>query len=299
MAQRLPPMNALRAFEAASRHLSFSNAADELHVTHGAVSRAIRQLEDDLGQALFRRSTRSVNLTTTGEIYAQEVRLILDRLARATARARASASDDAINISTLDSFASKWLLPRLRHFRELHPDVDVRLSTGDRLVDFRVDDIDLALRYGAGTYEGLEADFLMDEDLFPVCAPALLENGPPLNRPEDLAHFPLIHDVFHVDWKMWLTAAGVETIVDPTRGASYESSDLGIMAAIQGDGVALGRSKLVEDDIAAGRLVRPFELSVAGNFAYYVVYPPGALEVPKVRAFRDWIIAEAQGDEEP
>ena len=298
MAQRLPPMNALRAFEAASRHLSFSNAADELHVTHGAVSRAIRQLEDDLGQTLFRRSTRSVSLTATGEIYAQEVRLILDRLARATARARASASDDAINISTLDSFASKWLLPRLRHFRELHPDVDVRLSTGDRLVDFRVDDIDLALRYGAGTYEGLEADFLMDEDLFPVCAPELLENGPPLDRPEDLANFPLIHDVFHVDWKMWLTAAGVETI-DPTRGASYESSDLGIMAAVQGDGVALGRSKLVADDIAAGRLVRPFELAVAGSFAYYVVYPPGALEVPKVRAFRDWIIAEARGDEDP
>lgn len=291
---RLPPLNALRAFEAAARHASFSRAADEIHVTHGAVSRAVRQLEDDLGQPLFRRTTRSVTLTTTGEVYAQEVRAILGRLARATLRARAQGGEGAINLSTLDSFASKWLLPRLRNFRALHPDIDVRLTTADHLVDFVNDDIDIALRYGPGQYPGLECDFLMAEDLFPVCSPDLLSGPHPLERPEDLVHHALIHDVFHLDWKMWLAAAGVEH-VDATRGASYESSDLGVMAAVQGDGVALGRSKLVEDDIAAGRLVRPFELALEGNYAYHVVYPPGALETPKIRAFRDWIIAETRG----
>lgn len=292
MSRRLPPLNSLRAFEATARLGSFSKAADEIFVTHGAVSRAVRQLEDDLGQQLFRRTTRSVTLTATGQVYAVEVRTILDRLARATARARAQSGEGALNISTLDSFASKWLLPRLRNFRRLHPDIDVRISSDDYLVDFINDDIDLALRYGPGNYEGLEADFIMDEDLFPVCSPQLLRGPHPLKEPQDLKHHALIHDVFVVDWQMWLKAAGVDD-VDATRGASYESSDIGIMAAVQGDGVALGRSQLVEDDIAAGRLVRPFDLALSAGYSYYVVYPPGALETPKISAFRDWIIEEA------
>ena len=293
MIPRLPPLNALRAFEAAARLGSFSKAADAIFVTHGAVSRAVRQLEDDLGQPLFRRTTRSVTLTATGETYAHEVRSILNRLSRATERARAQGEEGALNISTLDSFASMWLLPRLRGFRKSHPGIDVRLSTAWELVNFVNDDIDIALRYGTGQYENLEADFLMDEDLFPVCSPELFKGPHPLIIPQDLQHHELIHDVFIVDWKMWLTAAGIENI-DATRGASYESSDLAIRAAIQGDGVALGRSKLVEDDIMAGRLIRPFDLSLSPSYAYYAVYPPGALETPKIRAFRDWIIAEAR-----
>ena len=239
-----------------------------------------------------------MKLTASGEAYAREVRDILDRLARATDRARVSASETALTVTTLDSFASKWLLPRLRHFRDAHPGIDVRLSTSDHLIDLVRDDFDLALRYGRGDYEGLEADFIMDEDLFPVCSPALLEGAHPLKRPEDLKHHALIHDEFVVDWKMWLTAAGIDDI-DATRGASYESSDLGIMAAVQGDGVALGRSKLVADDLAAGRLVRPFDLALPAGYAYYVVYPPGALEAPKIRAFRDWILAEAHSQSDP
>lgn len=293
MIRRLPPLNALRSFEAAARLGSFSKAADEIFVTHGAVSRAVRQLEDDLGQPLFRRTTRSVTLTATGEAYAQEVRSILNRLSRATERARAQGEEGALNISTLDSFASMWLLPRLRGFRKSHPKIDVRLSTAWELVNFVNDQIDIALRYGTGQYENLEADFLMDEDLFPVCSPELLKGPHPLVNPQDLQHHELIHEVFIVDWKMWLTAAGIEN-VDVTRGASYVSSDLAIKAAIQGDGVALGRSKLIEDDIVAGRLVRPFDLSISPSYAYYAVYPPGALETPKIRAFRDWIIAEAR-----
>lgn len=297
MVNRLPPMNALRAFEAAARLGSFSRAADEIFVTHGAVSRAVRQLEDDLGQPLFKRTTRSVTLTVTGETYATEVRLILDRLSRATQRARSQGGQAALNVSTLDSFASKWLLPRLRRFRQLHPDIDVRLSTADHLVDFVTDDIDIAIRYGPGRYEKLNSEFLMDEDLSPVCSPEFLKGAHPLKHPEDLKHVELIHDVFSVDWKMWLTAAGVDD-VDATRGVLYEASDHGIMAALQGDGVALGRSALVEDDIKAGRLVRPFELSLSAAYAYHVVYPPGALETAKIRDFRDWIVAEAQAGSE-
>lgn len=293
MVRKLPPLNALRAFEAAARLGSFSKAADEIFVTHGAVSRAVRQLEDDIGQPLFRRTTRSVTLTATGVAYAHEVRSILDRLSRATERARAQGEEGALNVSTLDSFSSMWLLPRLRGFRQSHPKIDVHLSTSWHLVNFVNDDIDIALRYGTGRYENLEADFLMDEDLYPVCSPELLKGPHPLVNPQDLQHHELIHDDFIIDWKMWLTAAGIED-VDATRGASYEASDLAIMAAIQGDGVALGRSKLVEDDIVAGRLVKPFDLSLSPSYAYYAVYPPGALETPKIRVFRDWIIAEAR-----
>ena len=292
MFRRLPPLNTLRGFEAAARHESFSKAADELFVTHGAVSRAVRQLEDDLGQKLFRRTTRSVTLTATGAAYVQEVRIALDRLLRATLRARAHGTTGALNVSTMDSFAGKWLLPRLYEFRRANPEIDVRLSTSEQLADFVHDDIDIALRYGRGRYPGLEADFLMDEDLTPVCSPKLLEGPHPLRHPEDLRHHTLIHDVFFIDWQAWLKAAGVDGI-DATRGPSYQSSDLGIQAAIQGDGVALGRSALFEDDLAAGRLVRPFDLAISAEYAYYVVYPPAALENPKTRAFRDWVLNQA------
>jgi LysR family glycine cleavage system transcriptional activator len=293
MVRRLPPLNTLRAFDAAARLGSFSKAADEIFVTHGAISRAVRKLEDDLGQSLFRRTTRLVTLTATGETYAREIRSILDQLARATERARAQGDEGVLNVSTLDSFASMWLLPRLRGFRQSHPKIDVNLSTDWHLVDFVSDNIDIALRYGTGRYKNLEADFLMREDVFPVCSPELLNGPHPLVTPQNLRYHELIHDDYIIDWKMWLSAAGIDD-VDATRGASYASSDLGIRAAIQADGVALGRDKLVEGDIQAGRLVRPFELSLSPNHAYYAVYPPGALETPKIRKFRDWIIAEAK-----
>jgi len=292
MFRNLPPLNTLRAFEAAARHESFSKAADEISVTHGAVSRAVRQLEDNLGQQLFRRTTRSVTLTATGTVYVQEVRTALDRLLRATLRARSQGATGALNVSTMDSFAGKWLLPRLYEFRQANPEIDVRLSTSELLADFVHDDIDIALRYGRGRYPGLETDFLMDEDLTPVCSPALLEGPHALKRPEDLIHHTLIHDVFFIDWQAWLKAAGVDGI-DVTRGPSYQSSDLGIQAAVQGEGVALGRSALYEHDLAAGRLVRPFDLSISADYDYYLVYPPGALENPKTKAFRDWVLEQA------
>ncbi len=291
MARKLPPLNALASFEAASRHLSFSKAADELHVTHGAVSRAVRHLEESLGVELFVRATRSVSLTSTGTKYAAQVRDILDQLESATLAITGRNATGILSISTLDSFAGKWLVPRLFGFRRLHSDIDVRLSTSERLADFVSDGIDIAIRYGRGQYPGLEAELLMQEELFPVCSPKLLDGPHPLRAPSDLKFHTLIHDDFHIDWSMWLRAAGIAGI-DPHRGPRLNSSGQALQAAILGEGVVLGRSALVGDDLAAGRLVRPFEFKMPAGLAYYLVYPPRALQRKKVKAFRDWLFAE-------
>lgn len=293
MARRLPPLNALSSFESAARHLSFSKAADELHVTHGAVSRAVRHLEDYLGVQLFTRATRSISLTSAGANYAAQVRDILDQLAAATAATKGENSTGILSISTLDSFASRWLVPRLFGFRRLHGDIDVRLSTSERLADFVADGIDIAIRYGRGQYPGLEAELLMQEDLFPVCSPALLAGSHPLRTPADLKYQTLIHDDFHIDWSMWLRAAGI-TGIDAHRGPRLTSSGQALQAAALGEGVVLGRSGLVGDDLAAGRLVRPFEFKMPAGLAYYLVYPPRAVQRKKVKAFRDWLFAEIE-----
>lgn len=291
MSRRLPPLSTLPSFEAAARHLSFSKAADELHVTHGAVSRAVRHLEDHLRASLFTRATRAVQLTATGQAYASAVREALERLASATA-AVADQSSGVVNVSTLDSFASKWLIPRLFRFREAHEDIDVRLSTSDRLADFVTDGIDIAIRYGRGQYPGVASELLMREDVFPVSSPKLLEGPHRLRTPADLKHHVLIHDEFQIDWPMWLRVAGVQGI-DSRRGPRFYSSFHAVQAAVQGDGVVLGRSALVGDDLRAGRLVKPFDISLPADLAYYVAYLPRALERPKVKAFRDWLFAEA------
>jgi LysR family glycine cleavage system transcriptional activator len=295
MTRRLPPLNALRAFEAAARHLSFSKAADELHVTHGAISRAIRELEKDLGVRLFLRTTRSVRLTPPGSSYAGEVRNALDQLAAATAAVSEQPSSGILSVSTMDSFAARWLVPRLARFRRQHADIDVRLSASDRLADFITDGIDIAIRYGRGQYPGAKAELLMREDLVPVCSPKLLEGPHPLRAPADLKYHTLIHDDFQINWAAWLRTAGIEG-VDATRGPTFYSSAHAVQAAIQGEGVVLGRSALIGDDLAAGRLVRPFTLSLPAELAYYVAYPPRALQRYKVKVFRDWLFAEAAAD---
>jgi LysR family glycine cleavage system transcriptional activator len=292
MPRRLPPLNALPSFEAAARHLSFSRAADELHVTHGAVSRAVRNLEDHLGVQLMTRASRSVRLTPVGASFAAEIRDVLEHLA-AAASAATGQSSGIVSVSTIDSFAARWLMPRLARFRSIHGDIDVRVATSERLADFASDGIDIAIRCGGGQYPGLSADLLMKEDHFPVCSPELLEGRNPLLRPADLVRHALLHDVFTVDWAIWLNSAGVDN-ADAHRGPTFLSSDHAIQAAVRGEGVVLGRSALVADELAAGRLVRPFELSLPAGFAYYVVYPPRALQRPSVKAFRDWLMAEAR-----
>jgi LysR family glycine cleavage system transcriptional activator len=292
MRRHLPPLNALPSFEAAARHLSFSRAADELNVTHGAVSRAVRNLEDQLGVQLMTRATRSVRLTPIGASFAAEIRHVLDQLAAATLAASGQTSG-IVNVSTIDSFAARWLMPRLSRFRRTHGDIDVRVATSERLADFVSDGIDIAVRCGGGEYPGLSAELLMKEDHFPVCSPQLLRGRYPLRTPADLARHTLLHDVFTVDWAIWLHSAGIDN-VDPHRGPTFLSSDHAIQAAVQGEGVVLGRSALVADDLAAGRLVRPFELSLPAGFAYYAVYPQRALQRPSVKAFRDWLMAETR-----
>ena len=292
MRRHLPPLNALPSFEAAARHLSFSRAADELNVTHGAVSRAVRNLEDQLGVQLMIRATRSVRLTPIGASFAAEIRNVLDHLAAATLAATGQTSG-IVNVSTIDSFAARWLMPRLSRFRRAHGDIDVRVATSERLADFVSDGIDLAIRCGGGQYPGLSAELLMMEDHFPVCSPKLLRGRDPLRKPADLARHTLLHDVFTVDWAIWLHSAGIDN-VDPHRGPTFLSSDHAIQAAVRGEGVVLGRSALIADDLAAGRLVRPFEFSLPAGFAYYAVYPQRALQRPSVKAFRDWLMAEAR-----
>ncbi len=294
--RRLPPLNAIRAFEAAARHLSFTKAADELAVTQGAVSHQVKALEGWLGVRLFHRETRAIYLTREGQSYLGPVREALDQIAEATRRLALLDPRGPLTVSAIPSFAAKWLLPRLADFRALHPDIDVRISADDRLVDFARHDVDLAIRMGNGKWPGVEVIKLMDEDLFPVCSPRLLEGPRPLRRPEDLARHTLLHDDMRQDWRAWLMAAGVEG-VNPDRGPGYTDSSMIIQAAVEGQGVALGRSALASADLAQGRLVKPFEVALPASFAYYVALPPGALESAKVEAFVDWMLAMAAEDE--
>ncbi|RUR70526.1 transcriptional regulator GcvA [Variovorax guangxiensis] len=291
MSRRLPPLSPLPCFDAAARHLSFSKAAEELSITPGAVSRAIKNLEDQLDLRLFERETRSVRLTAVGESYAQAVRAALDQLAAATAVATARRSDLTLNVSTSDGFAGKWLVPRLYRFRKAQGDIDVRVSTTGTLTSFLGDGIDIAIRYGGGKYPGLSSEFLADEEVFPVCSPRLLKGAQPLRTPEDLGRHTLIRDSYPIDWKAWLSSAGVEG-VDAQRGLAFDSYTFAIEAAVQGEGVALGRTMLVADDLAAGRLVRPFRHALKAYASFYLVYPPEAIRQRKIKAFRDWLFGE-------
>jgi len=293
MAERkLPPLNSLRAFEATARQLSFTRAGAELHVTQAAVSHQIKALEEWLGLALFRRRGRAVVLTENGQNYLAAVREGLDILADATDRLTRRQDSGVLTVTTLASFAAAWLLPKLGRFRALYPDIDVRVAASDEMVNFARDDVDLAIRYGRGDWPDLEVMQMMTEDLFPVCSPALLQGPSPLQRPDDLRHHTLLHDDMRETWRLWLLAAGVEGI-DPHRGPSYNLSSLVIEAAADGQGVALARSALVRDHLASGRLVKPFDITLHAEYAYYLVYPARSLTHPKVRAFREWVLAEA------
>ena len=243
--RRLPPLNALRAFEAAARHLSFTRAADELAVTQAAVSHQVKTLEEWLGLKLFQRENRTIYLTREGQTYLPAVRQALDTVAEATRRLLESDAQGPLTVSVLPSFAAKWLLPRLAAFRARHPEIDVRISSNDQPIDFARDDVDMAVRMGRGEWTGVTAIKFLEEDLFPVCAPALLAGAHPLNRPEDLRHHTLLHDDMRQDWRTWLMAAGGEG-VDPQRGPGYTDSALVIQAAVEGQGVALGRSAPAE-----------------------------------------------------
>ena len=294
MAERLPPLIAVRYFEAAARHLSFTKAAQELHVTHSAISHQIKALEDWLGVPLFRRLNRSIVLTEAGQTYVKPVREALEKLGDASRALLSREQSGTLTVSVIPSFAAKFLVPRLGGFRRAHPDIDVRISASDRLVDFAREDVDAAVRYGRGNWPGLRVDRLMRENLFPVCSPKLRRGPIPLKTPADLLQHTLMHDSDWPEsmWVRWLAAAGVKA--EKLKAAlSFNYSSLMIQAAIDGLGVALAQEALVRDDLATGRLIRPFEVDMPSDYAYYVVSPEATAERPKVAAFRTWLLTEA------
>ncbi|WP_341704510.1 transcriptional regulator GcvA [Ferrovibrio sp.] len=302
MARSLPPLNALRVFEAAARHLSFTRAAEELHVTQTAVSHQVKQLEAVLGLPLFRRFNRRLVLTEAGQAYLPRLTEAFDIMDAASRQIGRRGGPRRLRISTLQSFAAKWLVPRMPRFQALHPGLDLLLSTSPVPVDFRRDEIDLAIRLGGGRYPGLHVEHLMDDYVFPVCAPALPDGDPPLRRPSDLARHALLHDIWILPeeeaptWRFWLAQAkqqGAETAgIDPVRGPGFSDTAMALQAAIAGQGVALGRRVLVADDLAAGHLVQPFGPEVKNRFSYYLVCPPALAQNRDLVAFRDWLVDE-------
>jgi LysR family glycine cleavage system transcriptional activator len=301
--RRLPPLNALRAFEAAARHMNFTRAADELSVTPGAVSQQIQNLEDFIGVALFKRTPKGLLLTDAAQTALPALRDAFDKLGEAASQLTAPVDGRRVTVSAAPSFAAKWLMPRLGRFEDAHPEVDVWLSAGMELVDFSSGEIDVAIRYGSGRYPGLEVIRLMSETVTPVAAPALLAERP-IETAEDLARHTLLHDGSPdadescPDWIMWLKARGVRG-VDGARGPRFNQSSLVIEAAVAGRGVALAKGALAQADIDAGRLMAPLtaSASTALDFAYYLVFPKAKGRLKQVRAFAAWVQGEAERHE--
>jgi LysR family transcriptional regulator, glycine cleavage system transcriptional activator len=293
--RRLPPLNALRSYETAARHRSFTKAAEELGVTPAAVSHQVRLLEDHIGVALFQRVNRQLMLTEAGEACLPGIRSAFAGLAAAVDTISTAGRSGVLTVSVAPSFASKWLLPRLDAFQAAHPDIDVRVFASMQLVDFASGEADLAIRYGAGRYPGLVSEWFLSEAVIPVCSPKLLEGANPLRGPADIRHHALLHDDSPdkdqscPSWEMWLKAAGVVDGIDATRGPRFNQSSLVLEAAALGRGIALAKSAIAAADLAEGRVVKPFELSSPVDFAYYIVYPESKTLMPKVELFIQWL----------
>lgn len=295
-------LNALRAFEASARHQSFSAAAQELSVTPAAVGQLVRTLEDWLGAPLFHRGTHGrarLIATEAAERALPDVRAGFERLMQGLARLQEASASGVLTVTVSPAFAAKWLLPRIERFQAAWPDTDVRLETSLKPVDFATQGIDIGVRYGSGSWPGLVAHKLLDEEVYPVCSPRLLRDQRAWRRPKDLARRTLIHDLSmdgHAgfpSWGAWLRSAGAPEVAT-RRGLKINNSAAVLQAAIEGQGVALARSVMAHDDLVAGRLVRLFpDISFASPLAYFVVYRPECADQPKSAAFRDWLLAEA------
>lgn len=295
MNRGLPPLNALRAFEVAARRLSFTRAAAELHVTQTAVSHQMRTLEQHLGLRLFVRLPRKLALTPEGLAYARELNRVFERIEAATSALSASPRREILAVTTLPSFAARWLVPRLGRFSRAHPAIDLRLVASERALDFARETVDVGIRWGFGRYVGLRAEKLLEDARFPVASPALLRKQR-RRRGLDLGKVALLHDDSTEGWRRWLRAAGI-TGVDPERGHVFNDANLMLAAAADGEGVALGRRVLAARDLGSGRLVRPFALELPTEQAYYLVTSDETAELPRVQAFRSWLLAEvARGE---
>ncbi len=300
MPRRLHSLNALKAFEAAARHESFTEAAQELCVTQGAVSHQVKALEADLGCRLFNREHRRLVITAAGQSYLVVVRDAFDRLSLGTENLLQRHNAGTLTVNTSPNFASKWLVHRLGRFAEQHPAIDLRVSASAQHVDFAREDIDLAIRHGDGNWPSLHVTRLCVEELFPVCSPTLMRGRRALHSPADLRHHTLLHNTLlhsneRRDWAQWLEAADV-TDIDCTRGPVFSQASMAIDAAIGGQGIAFARSALAAWDLGAGRLVRPFALSLKAPYSYWIVCPKPTAALPKISTFREWLLAEAAED---
>ncbi len=296
-------LNALRAFEASARHLSFSQAAEELHVTPAAVGQGVRLLEEIVGFPLFHRSANrraSLVLTEPALRALPEISAGFASLNLGMTLLKEGATNGILNVTLSPAFAAKWLLPRIEDFQHRWPDIDLRLETSLKLMDFTASGMDVGIRYGAGVWEGLQSELLMSEEIFPVCAPALLQHDPAMNCLTGMTFQTLIHDLSmesHKDfitWDQWLRRFNVQDIARKP-GLRINNSAAVLQAAIDGQGIALARGIMVEDDLKSGRLVRLCpEVSLASPLAYYLVYRPGCDSLPKIAYFRQWITEQAQ-----
>lgn len=291
---RLPPLNALKAFEAAARHMSFARAADELNVTQSAVSQHVRQLEEHLGLKLFLRQNNSLTLTEAGRALLPPMREAFKSLLEAAISVKSRDFENILKISAPPTFSIKWLRSRLGDFRTKYPDVEIKLIASKKWIDFSREDFDAAIRYGQGEYPGLITEKIMSEDIFPVCSPTLFHSSVSLRSLADLRFHTLLHaehsseDITAPNWVHWVSTMSIEGI-DASKGPSYTPASLAIDAAIAGEGIALAKGKWVDDDIAAGRLVKPFEEVLPSPFSYYLVYPGGAAS-RKLAIFRRWLL---------
>lgn len=285
---RIPPLNALRAFEAAARNLSFTKAGSELNVTQGAVSRQVRLLEEFFGFELFERSPRGVELTRVGEVYSAAISAALDTITRATDEAATSRTHTILTIRGYTNLLVRWLTPLLPDFHVRHPTIEVRLVTSGDPVDFERDKVDLGIRFGYGRWSGLESDLLFQDELTPVCSPQMQE-ALELKRPQDLGRCTLLHLTLRErDWPDWFTVAGVD---EPQESDDVYMEDLGVLyqCAIAGQGVAIGQHQYVREFLANGSLVAPFEHVLHRNTGYYLVCPRERAGLAKVKAFREWL----------
>jgi LysR family glycine cleavage system transcriptional activator len=292
MARRLPPLSALRPFEAAARLESFTRAAAELHITHGAVSHQVRALEEHLGTPLFTRHGKRVTLTAAGRVFGERVRAALLEIAQAADALRAR-RDDRLTVSVLPSFASRWLMPRLIRFMDAHPKIEVNVIASTALADFASDEVDVAIRFGKGPWPPHVCEVFLEDEYFPVASPAG-QRGKLPKTPRDLLRAGIIREDRDY-WPAWFEAAGVpieEAIA--ARGPIFNDSTYALQAAARGEGIALARRSIVAEDLERGTLKRLFRIAVPSRERYWFVSPRDTAEMPKVRAFRDWVKAELQ-----
>ena len=298
MSKRLPPLNALRVFDSAARHLSFTKAAEELFVTQAAVSHQIKTLEEFLGLKLFRRRNRSLLLTEEGQSYYLDIKEIFSSINEATRKLLARSAKGALTVSLSPSFAIQWLVPRLSGFNQAYPGIDVRIQAVDREEDKLADDVDVAIFYGRGNWTGLRTDRLYAEYLIPVCAPSLLTGEKPLKTPSDLIYHTLLHDTSRRDWQAYVRQLEIQNKINVQQGPIFSHSSMVIQAAVHGQGVALVNNVMARSEIESGRLVRPFQDVLVSKNAFYLVCQDSQAELGKIAAFRQWILSQAANEQE-